>query len=240
MMKKLWILFFLYIIPISVFGQKNLESSLISSLLNYEKNKQNLDNSEQELTKARKLFTSDFEKAITSGAIENYNNFKQNVDTLNYEFATYISENKDIKLYRLSDSSMYNWSYLVKNNKIILKENEYHQYFTEVHNLSPAEFLIIKQMDEFVFSCNYASVYQLTSGKYILKSAFNKKKKLSICNFTHVETPTDHEEIPTRKIQFDASKKKIFFDDPNNKKTSAVYKNGNFNIADYDERTLFD
>lgn len=239
-MKKLWILFFSCVIPILIFGQKDLESNLISSLLNYEQNIKNYNGKDEEEKKAFQHFTSILEKAITTGDIEKYNNFKQNIDTLNYKITTYLSENKDIKLYSISNKSMFHWNYLVKNNRIILKENDYHQYFTEVHNLSPTEFLIIKQMDELVFSCNYASVYQLKSGKYILKSAFNKRKKLSICNFTHIETPSNHEEIPTRKLQFDASKKKIFFDDPNNKKTSAVYKNGNFNIDDYDERKLYD
>lgn len=240
MMKKLWILCFSCLIPMSIFGQKDLEPSLISSLLNYEQSLRNYSDNDKEEKKALQIFTSDFEKAITTGEIEKYDNFKQNIDTLNYKLTSYISENKDIKLYNLSNTSMYHWNYLVKNNRIILKENDYHQYFTEVHNLSPTEFLIIKQMDELVFSCNYASVYQLKSGRYILKSAFNKKKKLSICNFAQIETPTDHKDIPTKRLQFDASKKKIFFDDPNNKKTSAVYKNGNFNIEDYDERKLYD
>lgn len=239
-MKKLWTLFLIFTIPFFCFSQKKKESELISSLLDYENAKKNYSDNDKDKKKALKLFTSNLEKAIASGTIENDTYFKQNIDTLNYELTSYYSENKSIKLYHLSDTSMYHWSYLVKNNKIILKENKYHQYFTEVHNLSPTEFLIIKQMDEFVFSCNYASVYQLTTGNYKLKTAFNKRNKLSICNFTHIETQTDHEEIPTRRLQFDASKKKIFFDDSNNKKNSAVYKNGNFNIADYDERKLFD
>ncbi|WP_144038368.1 hypothetical protein [Soonwooa buanensis] len=106
------ILFFLCVIPISIFGQKDLESSLISSLLNYEHSKKNYSNNDKEEKKALQIFTSILEKAITTGEIKKYDNFKQNVDTLNYKLTSYISENKDIKLYQLSNKSMYHWNYL--------------------------------------------------------------------------------------------------------------------------------
>jgi len=221
-------------------AESDLETRLINSLLQYQQGLVNGPTSDDE--RNLKNFTLLLEEAVSKTKLDHFDKFSTTIDTLNFTWSKYESEQHDFVLYRLSSPMMYHWSYIIKDQKIILKNNDYHQYFTEVHNLNEREFLLISQMDELVFSCNYAHVYHYRRNAYVKKTAFGDRKTLTVCNYTQIEMGTNHYSIPIKKIVFDVDTKSIsygtFISSTTGDKIIAKskYTNGKFDIPDDDER----
>jgi hypothetical protein len=230
-------------LPLLLVAEPDLETRLISSLLQYQQGQANGPASDDERNLEK--FTLLLEEAISKTELEHFHKFNATIDTLHFTWSKYESEQHDFVLYRLSSPMMYHWNYIIKDHKIILKNNDYHQYFTEVHNLNKREFLLISQMDELVFSCNYAHVYQYRCHAYVKKMAFGDRETLTVCNYTQIETGTDHYSIPVKKIAFDADTKTIYYAAFTSSTTDdkviakSKYTNGKFDIPDGDEMEAF-
>lgn len=173
-----------------------------------------------------------------------FKTFKKVADSLNVGYTTKKSENNDFIVFTMSDN-MFHWNFILHNNVIIIRNHKWHQYFTEIHNLSTNEFLLIEQQDDLTFSCNYAFVYQKRKNAYTLKKAFGNKEKLTVCNFTNIENNKTHLSLPVKKILFAYKSKTIMYgtciNAENGEKTlgEASYKKGKFKIKDCDERSGF-
>ena len=242
MKKKLFILSILFL-PLFLFGQEALESNLINGLLAYDQAAKN-SGTEEDNPDLRN-FTHVLQETMLKTDLENLDKFKQTIDTLNFVLEKYKSEKGDFILYHLSSPTMYHWNYIINDHQIVLEDNRYHQYFTEIHNLNQQEFLLISQMDELVFSCNYATVFRKKKNIYVKKTAFGKKAVLTVCNFTHVEDGKGHYSLPLKRITFDYANKTISYglctdlETGEKKVGKSAYLNGKFNIKDCDERQGF-
>ncbi|WP_289663821.1 hypothetical protein [Flavobacterium panacagri] len=205
-------------------------------------------------------FEKEFETLITNSKLPQFSakELQQKCDTSAFCLKIQKSEDKNFILYTYT-SQFYHFNYItkaikennkIKSYKIVLKDNKWHEYFTQIHTLNNNEFLLIEQRDDLVFSCNYAYVYQLSGIKYKKKKAFENRFDLTICNFTEIEdlpnTNPGHLSLPVREIAFDYKNKIISYGrcfDPDTGKTTtgkAKYKNGKFAIKDCDERKFFE
>lgn len=226
----------------NTFGQNNREINLINAFVEYK----NVNEFEDSLKFNQNLLQLNIaiENALKDENILNFEKFKKITDSLNVNYTIKKSENNDFLLFTMSDN-MFHWNYIVQNNVIVLKNHKWHEYFTEIHNLNENEFLLIKQKDDLVFSCNYASVFKKSNNSYKMKKVFRNKSKLTVCNFTNIEDGNGHFSRPVKKISFDYKNKTISYGScrnaENEKRTlsKANYKNGKFKIEDCDERSGF-
>lgn len=254
-MKK-QIFFALFFVFTLQFSGQTTDSELAKTAIQYRISEYH-DENEKHLN----AFTQNLELALQqTDDFSEFKEFQKTIDSLNMTLNHYQSEKNNLILHHLSDG-FYHFNYITKNRKIILKDNKNHEYFTEIHSLNDDEFLLIEQMDEGVFSCNYASVFWEKDNEYQRKKAFKNRDKLKICNFTHLQEsiplpPKDnqslpemkafHYTLPVRKITFDAENKTINYGKCYNygtEKTTngkAKYRNGKFKIEDCDERLFFD
>ncbi|AWK03531.1 hypothetical protein HYN56_04555 [Flavobacterium crocinum] len=201
-------------------------------------------------------FEKEFEALITNSKMAQFptKELQRKCNTSAFCLKIQKSEDKNFILYTYA-SPFYHFNYITKtikgNNKIkgykiILKNNKWHEYFTQIHTLNNNEFLLIEQRDDLVFSCNYAYVYQSNGGQYKQKKAFENRLKLTVCNFTEIENPPnsdpEHQSLPVRTITFDYKNKTLFYGkchDTNTGKTTtgkATYKNGKFAIKNCNDR----
>jgi len=146
-----------------------------------------------------------------------------------------------------------NWNYVLRNNAILLSEEDVFHKFHELFELKPNELLLITEMDEMSYSCYEA---------FIIKQGENTTKNtvLTVCSFTKVseigvmpsDSSTDepimvgkvHHPDPIQ-IQFDQEKKTISycfirFEDEKTMCRKANYRNGTFKIESYDAQTEFE
>lgn len=243
-----------------LFAQKTVETELVNLLDKYTTN---LTSKEDSLF--WKGFEIKFEQLIKDKNITNFD-FKQlkaKCDTSYCRITVSKSEDGNFMLFRFAPQ-FYNLNYItkaikfngqIKSYQIVLKDNKWHEYFTEIHNLNDNEFLLIEQRDDLVFSCNYASVFEKKGNTFTKKKAFENKIQLTVCNFTEIEEPVmpndqtnsrGHYSLPARKITFDYKNKTISYGSCTNPMTGktvigkAKYISGNFKIKDCDERKMYD
>jgi glutaredoxin-related protein len=245
-MKSFTILLFFIIFQINAFGQNSSENSLINAFIQYK----NADKYKDSIGFNHNLLKLNvaIENVLKSDSILNFQRFIKVTDSLNVNYTVKKSEDRDLLLFTMSDN-MFHWNYIVYNNTVILKNHKSHEYFTEVHNLSKNEFLLIEQKDDLVFSCNYAYVFLKNGAVFKKKKAFGNKNQLTVCNFTEIDNSTpekpDHFSLPVKKISFDNKNKIISYGSCTNSMTGnttigkAKYINGNFKIIDCDERKDF-
>lgn len=244
----------------NAYSQNQEETAFFNALYKYENADGLLDiENVEERVKFEKTLTDSlerkFEKLIVNDRITNYTieKLKQREDTVYSHLTRYESENKKFIMYSFP-INLYHLNYVLQKTKnkykIILKDNKSNNFFTEIHTLNDKEFLLIEQMDELVFSCNYAYVFHKMGNIYKKKKAFGNRNQLTLCNFTEIDNSTpekpDHYSVTARKITFDYKNKIISYGSCTNSNTGkttigkASYKNGKFNINDCDERKDFD
>lgn len=242
-MKNLTILLFFIIFQINAFGQNNREANLVNAIIEYK----NVNEFEDSLKFNQNLSQLNFaiEDVLENENLLNLKKFKKITDSLNINYTIKKSENNNLLLFTMSDD-MFHWNYIVDDNAVVLKNHKWHEYFTEIHNLSQNEFLLIVQKDDLVFSCNYAYVFQKSGTSFQKKKAFENRTLLTLCNFTEIQNSPpenpEHFSLPARKISFDYKNKVISYGSCINSMTGkttigkAKYINGNFKIKDCDER----
>ncbi|WP_296142950.1 hypothetical protein [uncultured Flavobacterium sp.] len=259
-MKYIYLIFILF--WSNTYSQNQEEKDFFNALYKYENTDGLLDieNVEERIEFEKTLTDSlerKFEKLIVNDRITNYTIEKlhQRKDTIYSHLTRYESEKKEFILYSFP-IHLYHLNYVLQktNNKnkykILLKDNKSNTFFTEIHTLNDKEFLLIEQMNEMVYSCNYAYVFQKIKNIYKKKKAFKNKTQLTICNFTEIDNSTsekpDHYSLSARKISFDYKNKIISYGSCRNSSTGKTtigktsYKGGKFNISDCDERKDFD
>lgn len=242
-MRNALIFVFILIFQIKAFGQTDQENKLINALLEY-KTASEYKDSLKFKENTIKLNTA-IENSLKNESILAYEKFKQITDSLNVKFVVQKSENNKLLLFTMSDN-FFHWNYIVSNAKIILKDNKWNEYYTEIHNLDMNEFLLIEQRDDLVFSCNYASVFEEKGKSFKHKKVFGNKTKLTLCGFTKTQNLNEHFSLLTKKISFDYKNKIISYgscvDAITGKETigKAKYSNGKFKIKDCDERNNYE
>lgn len=256
---KNWLFVLLILFTHQISAQKTQDDELKDALLNFKIIQNSFDMDDNI---AYEKFIEKLEYALSeSKDLSEFTKFNDALDSLDMVMNRFSSEDKSLLVYHLSDGFDH-WNYILKNREIILKENKSHEYFTEIHLLNDKEFLLIEQRDDLVFSCSYAYVFEENSNGYLRKKAFEKREKLSICNFTNLEesiaitsasdnetlpiSESYHYSVPARKITFNAATQMLDYGICYNYFTQkthtgkAKYKNGKFKIKDCDERLFYD
>lgn len=244
-------------------AQQNFENNLINSLISYYKY---IDDSPLEKdSTTQKNFTINLEKALTDADITKFQQFNKVADSLRFEIYQYASEKGDLKIFYLRYNYASVWNYVLKGNKIIIKENndDAMYSFTEVHNLTANDFLVLKQRDDMSYSCNYATVYTATKTMAKKKKAFkNNSTQICLCSWTNVDesrivvdkadsaknrvhTEGGMAYYEPNKFIYDYKTKTLSYsyNSPKNGKLitrKAKYTNGKFNIDSYDVRDFLD
>ncbi len=159
-------------------------------------------------------------------------------------------------LYAYPQTSLLYIAEIIKTNevidscRIIVKRNAACFQIDSLYPLNSNEFLLVEHMDEMVYSCYYATIYENKGGVFQIKEdGFTDRSMLTVCTFTNLQdyNPENEEwysyQHQPRAILYNTRTKVLSYseDNTNKKKTSSTkYKNGKFKIEDSDERTFYD
>lgn len=247
-MKKTVLFIFLIITSNKIFAQQNASANFYKALETYHAQPYE----EIEESTAWKEVVNQFENMLLLNAEMTVDASKKLENSFDNMYAINYTKSADglFEMVTLSNHQhFYHSNYVMdtsnKQRKIIIKEVKHHQYYTGIYTITDDLFLLMEQMDELVFSCNYASVYQNKKNNVKKINAFNGKTQLTICNFTNIETGTNAESLPVKKISFNEKTKIISYSSCTNFETGettqpkAVFKNNNFDIEDCDDRKGF-
>ncbi len=242
-MKNTIILLFFILVQGSLFGQSNREMNLIQCFLDYQ-NSNEYEDSIQYKENGSKLVDA-LKNVLENDTIFNFQKFKSLADSLEVRFTLQQSEQGDFQIFTMGHQWFY-WNFVLHNRKVVLESHKWGEFFTEIHNLTKHEFLLIAEKDELVYGCNFGYVYRGKGEYFKKKKAFGGKDVLTTCNFTHIENIDSHETLPLRTISFDYAQKIISYGDCFHSMTgkttigTAKYIRGKFKIKDCDERDDFE
>lgn len=214
---------------------------------------------------AKQNFSKYLKFTLENFDITTFYKFKEALDSLNSDFTIKKSETGSYELFTLRNNFDH-WNYILKDKVVINEAEKTFDYFYEIHSLPNEsfadEYLLIKRMDEMSFTCYEAQIYSGNirygySNK--TKSNIAGSKVLSVCSWTNIDQSYPGKPDPVTGIPiiiddgivhyeptsifFDSKKKTIsysFISQKNGKQIirKAKYKNGKFNIKDYDARTF--
>lgn len=160
-----------------LFDEKTQENKLIYALNDFVNVDQFSDSSGYDVRLNKLVF--EMTETLQHDDITTFYRFKKVADSLDFSYEMKPSETSEyaLFLFRYGNDK---WNYVLKNREIVFKEEQVFQFFYEVHELNPNEFLLITLLNDMSYSCYEALVFNNLNDT-------TGTSCLSVCSWTNVD-----------------------------------------------------